>query len=427
MNIKCSTKTLQSAVQKAQYSALTTTSMPILTHLLLEAKDGKLYISSTDMDTSIKITADVEVVEEGITTVGAKVFFTVLQRIKTDEVVLETKTKGADNLVFTQLKAGKKIECKFPSFDAQTFPEFPKMETEYTVELSGKELKTVIKQLVHAGANDENNYALNGICFDFIEKELYLVATDKRRMAMNTIGLKDDVNAQLIISKRHIQIIQQFLTDGDVEVLFSDNLIKFIVNENVLVTRLVDATYAKYNMATALFSLTDADKEQIKGLLDEVPKTKEAVLTESIKAVEEKIENADAEEKGSLSVFLNKLNTLQSTVNIDLDTKKLVDAITLVSSVAEKKEQQPMITFNLKENCLTLTSFSKDVGEIKDEIEVEYSGREITNKVVAEYVVDMSKNLLANKIQMTFIDDAKPIKITSDDGLFYVLMPQRNG
>jgi len=426
MNIKCSTKTLQAAVQKAQYNALTTTSMPILTHLLLEAKDGKLFISSTDMDTSIKITADVEVVEEGKTTVGAKVFFTVLQRIKTDEITLETKTKGADNLVFTQLKAGKKIECKFPSLDSKEFPEFPEMKTEHITKVSGKELRTIIKQLVHAGSNDENNYVLNSICFDFVGKELCLVATDKRRMAMNTIELKDNINSQIIVSKRHIQIIQQFLTDDDVEISFSDNLIKFVANDNVLVTRLVDSVYAKYRMATALFSLTDVDKEQIKGLLKEVPKTTEAIITESIKAVEEKIENAAADEKGTLSVFLNKLNTIQSIVDIDIDTKKFVDAITLVSSVAERKEQEPMIIFNLKENCLTLTSFSKNVGEIKDEIEVEYSGREITNKVVAEYVVDMSKNLLADKIQISFMDDAKPIKITSDDGLFYVLMPQRS-
>ena len=52
----------------------TKTTLPVLSNILLEASDGKLTLSGTDLDISVSVSIDAEIEAEGSVTVPAKKF-----------------------------------------------------------------------------------------------------------------------------------------------------------------------------------------------------------------------------------------------------------------------------------------------------------------------------------------------------------------
>ena len=56
-------------------------SLPILSNILIEAKDNTLTLSSTDMDISIIERIDCNVFEEGATTINSQILYDIVRKI----------------------------------------------------------------------------------------------------------------------------------------------------------------------------------------------------------------------------------------------------------------------------------------------------------------------------------------------------------
>ena len=60
-------------------------SLPILSNILIEAKQNKLTLSSTDMDISIIETIDCNVTEDGSTTINSQILYNEPQGLNTEK------------------------------------------------------------------------------------------------------------------------------------------------------------------------------------------------------------------------------------------------------------------------------------------------------------------------------------------------------
>ena len=56
-------------------------SLPILSNILIEAKDNALTLSSTDMDISIIESIDCNVFEDGATTINSQILYDIVRKI----------------------------------------------------------------------------------------------------------------------------------------------------------------------------------------------------------------------------------------------------------------------------------------------------------------------------------------------------------
>ena len=63
------------ALQKVQSIVGQRTTLPILSNVLLEAEDGKLTLTTTDMEVSVRTSLDADISESGSTTLPARRFF----------------------------------------------------------------------------------------------------------------------------------------------------------------------------------------------------------------------------------------------------------------------------------------------------------------------------------------------------------------
>src|SRR5258708_5918181 len=90
MKISILTDNLQKKLSLINH-AVTNKQLPILSHILLETKDGGVYISATDLEIGIESTIPAEIEDEGSTMIPAKVFNELINSLPQEKITLETK------------------------------------------------------------------------------------------------------------------------------------------------------------------------------------------------------------------------------------------------------------------------------------------------------------------------------------------------
>src|SRR6266581_4329950 len=82
---------LQKKLSFVFHAISTRSQLPVLLHVLLETKEGKLYLSATDLEIGIETSLPATIEEEGGITVPAKLFLEIVNSLPTDKVILQTK------------------------------------------------------------------------------------------------------------------------------------------------------------------------------------------------------------------------------------------------------------------------------------------------------------------------------------------------
>ena len=75
------------------------TTIPVLSHLLLTAKDGRLHVAATDLDVSLVTSTVAQVKSEGALAVQARKLLEIVRALVDDEVRLKDAAAAADVLV----------------------------------------------------------------------------------------------------------------------------------------------------------------------------------------------------------------------------------------------------------------------------------------------------------------------------------------
>jgi len=362
MKFECSTSLLRDAVQMLQPVCPIRTTLPVLANLLVKAEEGKLTLSATDLDISLKTQIAADVVLEGETTIPVRFFLDALRKIRTETILISTD----ENNVST-LKAGKKVECSLRGLAPNDFPKFPKIETENSIEFNAKDFAKMIKYTSYAISKDENRHVLNGICLSFGE-QFDVVATDGRRLAKySETSIKKEESSQLIIPTKSVSIIQQVLgVEGTVEIRYTQGQVEINYNQTVLVTRLVDGHYPNYTQV--------------------IPKS--CLYTIEI----------------NKSTFLNAVN---------------------LAAVVTEKTKQSVIRLTFTENQLNIGANTAEIGEVSDDIEIKYSGEKIELAFNPEYLTDVCQAIEADNIIMEISNSTSPAVIRSGENFICVVMPLR--
>lgn len=362
MKFECSTSILRDAVQMLQPVCPMRTTLPVLANLLVKAEEGKLILSATDLDISLKTQIQADVAKEGETTIPVRFFLDALRRIKSENILVSTD----ENNVST-LKAGKKVECSLRGLAPNDFPKFPEIETESAAEFAAKDFSKMLKYTSYAISKDENRHVLNGICLSFGD-QFDVVATDGRRLAkFSDPSIKKDESAQLIIPTKSVSIIQQILgQEGTVEVRYTQSQVEINYNQTVLVTRLVDGHYPNYSQV--------------------IPKS------------------------------------CQHAIEINRNT--FLNAVNLATVVTEKTKQS-VIRLTFTENQLNISANTAEIGEVTDDIEIKYSGEKVELAFNPEYLTDVCQCIDIDNIIMEISNSTSPAVIRAGDNFLCVVMPLR--
>lgn len=348
--------------------------LPILSNIILEAKDDKLILSSTNLDIYCSDKIKAEVLQSGEVSVSAVTFFEIIKRLPSGSEVLMIMEEGENEI---RLTCGRS-KFNLSTLKTDDFPIISDSDLSTNFVLSADELIRIIDKTKFAVSNEETRYYLNGIFLHKAERNsiqfLRAVATDGHRLAQYDIPLPqgaEDITG-IIIPKKTIYELRKVLDDanGDVSVSLNENKIKFSFKDLKVVSKVIDGTFPDYT-----------------------------------------------------KVIPQKNDKNFKTNNSDL--KNAIDRVSAVAANEESKSKA--IKFCIENNSLSLSVESQSKGSANEMIDVNYSGDKVDIGFNSKYIIDICNEVDGDEISISLSDSISPAIILdkTDENLFFVLMPMR--
>ena len=236
---------LLQALQLVSNAVPSRTTLPVLSNILVEATDGSLQLTATDLDLSITTKAMADVKADGALTVPAKKLLELARKLPKEDLKLEAK----DLTLNVVSKTGR---FKFLCIRPEEFPARPNVTPDVHLTIEAKAFERLVRRTIYAVSTDETRPALNGALFQMSEGEIRLVATDGHRLARATLkhpaATKGALKGDVILPLKAMNHLLRLLADcGDtVTVELSKTHIRFVLGKTTLTTKLIEGPFPNY-------------------------------------------------------------------------------------------------------------------------------------------------------------------------------------
>jgi DNA polymerase-3 subunit beta len=362
MKLSVSKEKLLQGLQTVQNVVSTRTTLPILSNVLLEAADGQLRLTTTDLDVGIRGGIEAAIEKPGAATLPARRLFTIVRELPSAEILLEVDSKSV-----ASIRCGPSF-FKILGLPQEEFPPLPNFEGAKTFTLRQKDLKDGLRKTAYAISTDETRYVLNGILFSFKDNKLTLVATDGRRLALVDIELEFPRSHELDLilpTKAVTELARLVSEEGDVKMSVSENQVAFEVGGTLLVSKLIEGNYPNYRQVIP-------------------PEAKE---------------------------------------RITLERESFLNTVHRVSLLSSEKSNSVKLVFS--KNNIDIIANTPEVGEARESLPVAYKGREFSVAFNPEFLMAPLRNLPNEEVFLDLIDEMSPGVIKVQSPFLYVLMPMR--
>ena len=339
--------------------------IPILSNTVIEALDGHIAFTATDMEIDIVEKIQSSTISNGKLTVSAHTLYDIVRKLPDGSEIIVSANEN--NLI---LSCGKS-EFMLPTLPFDDYPIMTDISGGKSFSISSVDLQNLIDNTKFAISLEETRYYLNGIFLHQNDNLLRAVATDGHRLAQAEINLPTGAEGMpsIIIPRKTVGELRKLLddTEADIPITVSSNKIKFSINNCTLTSKLIDGSFPDYQRV--------------------IPKG--------------------------------------NTKNLVISTKEFKEAVDRVSTISIEKSRA--VKLSLSKNNLILKVYSHDSGNASEEMEVsfEYDSMEIGFN--SKYLLDIALQIQGKDIQFSLSDSSSPALITDpeQEGIIFVLMPMR--
>ncbi|MBK5912136.1 DNA polymerase III subunit beta [Rhodothalassium salexigens] len=344
--------------------------IPILSNVLLDAGDGRLSLTATDLDLAIVEATEAHGIEPGATTVPAHTLYDIVRKLP-DGAEVSLSLDDNQRLTIEAGRSSFKLAC-LPRDD---FPSMTDGELPHNFALPAVELKRLIDKTRFAISTEETRYYLNGIYLHVAQGSdgpvLRAVATDGHRLAQADTVVPDGAAEMpgVIVPRKTVGEIRKLIDEfeGDVAVALSDTKIRFGFGQAVVTSKLIDGTFPDYSRV--------------------IPKGNEKELS--------------------------------------LDCRAFANAVDRVSTISTDKSRA--VKLSLGDDSITLSVTSPENGTATEELAAAYQAEAMDIGFNSRYLLDILGQVEGDTVAARLASPDAPTVVTdeADQAALYVLMPMR--
>ena len=246
MKVSTQREELFAQLQSVSRVASTRSTIQALSGVQLLAGSSGCELRATDMDVSLRVPLEAEVVREGVVVLPARLFLDVVRSLPDSTVSLELRTAEQD----VELVSGT---AKFfiRTLRAEDFPPFPEPESDSTASLPVTVFVETALKVAGSASRDETRPVLTGILVSASERELRMVATDSYRLSVKETQLEQPLAAgfEVNVPARALQELARVAattSGGELSVSVLSNQIVIQLDGLVLSSRLIDGQFPNY-------------------------------------------------------------------------------------------------------------------------------------------------------------------------------------
>ena len=363
MKVIVEQKDLANCINIVQKGISAKSTLPILSGILLEVRNGKLILTGTDLEIGIESSIDCQVIEEGSIVITSRIFGDMIRKLPNLPVEIEVKE---DNNVSINCGNSK---FKIIGQPALEYPQLPELIDEISFNIPKDLLKNMIKQVIFATAQDETRPVLTGALLEVNNNNATLVALDGYRLAVKKISIDCPNEVKVVIPSKTLNELSKILEDddSDVTIMFTNSHIIFDLGDTVLLSRLIEGQFLNY-----------------KDIIRNEYKSKIKVKT---KDIQQSIERA---------------------------------------SLLAREGKNNLVKLDISDDNLIISSNS-EIGNIHEEVNIELEGGDIQIAFNSKYILDGIRVLECEDIEMHFVSNISPciIKPLEDESYTYLILPVR--
>ena len=315
----------------------TRTTLPILSCVLIEAKNNKLTTKTTNLEQTMIVEVEGKIINEGSAAIPIGKFIEIVSALKETTVEVETKEQekeiNSDNGIY-----------KITGKDVAEYPDLPQTKPLQTLSFSNEEFLSIIKSTTYAVSKDDIKPALCGVYLKVENQEATAVATDGHRLVKYNTKLKakQETTTSIIVPAKFFNITKTKLEgEGEVKINISENHLDVEQNNNKLITRIIKESFPDFN-----------------------------------------------------SVIPEELN-----IKAKINTEKTIKGIKRVAIFSNKTTKQVFMEFD--KNELTISTEDKETrSSAKEHLECEYNNEKITIAYNAQYLKEVIQHIDSQEVEV---------------------------
>lgn len=346
------------------------TTIPILSNYLFEAADGKLSLTATDLDLSLRTSCVAKVKKEGSCTIPARKLYDYVKLLPDADITIKLLENH-----WVSIRCGRS-NTKMVGMAKSNFPSLPVFPTAAVVKIPSQVLRGLIARTGFAISNEESRYTLNGAQMLLKTESIIMVATDGHRLAhCERNGEKfEGVSGEMktLVPKKAMDELKILLDSTDaetVEFAKDESTLFFRIGSRLLTSRQLTGQFPNF----------------------------EAVLPKDN----------------------NKIITLNSD--------ELNAAIQRVAQFADERSRA--VRLKLEKDEVKISASSTEAGESEDSIEAPYGGDPLTIGFNAVYLLDFLKSVGTAEVRLELKDAQSAGQLRPAEGddykYRYIVMPMR--
>ncbi|PLX96378.1 MAG: DNA polymerase III subunit beta [Desulfuromonas sp.] len=346
--------------------------IPILSNVLIETEDeNKLSLIATDLEVGMKVVIDAEIITPGKITISAKKLFEIIRELPEQPININVRENS-----WVEIKCGKAV-FNIVGLAAEEYPYFPNLQDIDYFNVDSEIIKKMIEKTSFSMSNDEKKYNLNGLYLVKLNIDgsnyIRFVATDAHRLALIQEEIEipniDNLSKGVILPRKGVIEFKKLSEDGDsqLNIGFSENNVIVNKENSTIIMRLVDGDFPDYERV--------------------IPLNNQSI----------------------------------AVANVD----KLLHALKRISTLSSEKTRG--IKIELSNGKLEISSSNPELGEAREDLEVEYTGDKIEIGFNSKYLMDILTAQDHDFIEFILKDNISSGMVRPENSNNYtcVLMPMR--
>ena len=364
MKLTCAKDELADKLQVAGRGVSTRTTVQILAGILLNAADGRLSLSATDMEISLRVSLEAQVEDEGSVVVPGRLLVDIVRLLPAGEVTISHRAEEG----VVELMCGS-ASYRLNTYAAEDFPRLPEIEDASAFTVEKEAFVETIARVSRSASRDESRPVLTGVLVRFEGDKLVMAATDSYRLSVKETSLSDSPGRDIeaIVPARALgELARVAQGEGEtIQVGVQENQVVFGVDDVWLTARRIDGQFPNYKQ----------------------------LLPESFEA------------------------------EVTMPREEFLDVVRRTSVLAQRKSP---LRLRFEDGELTVSAQTQDVGEAHESLPVSYSGEPLEIGFNAEFLRDGLESVNDESVRLKLISPLRPGLIHGEsDDFLYLIMPIR--
>jgi DNA polymerase III subunit beta len=359
----CQKDDLATSLAAVGRAASTKTTVPVLSNVLVQAEEGRVVLSATDMEISLRAPLAARV-DEGGAVVLPKLASDIVRSMAPGDVVLDHRP-GEGVVSVTAGLSSFTLNCH----QASDFPALPPDEGT-GVTLPAAVFATAADRVARAASRDDTRPVLTGVLVRVEPGSLTMVATDSYRLAVRTSVIEGGPSepVQALVPARALGEAQRAVAlagTSDLEAVLGESQGVFRAGEVRLTSRLIDGQFPDYRQL--------------------IPETFEHEL--------------------------------------ELDRAELLGVLSRIGVLAQRNTP---VRLAFADGSLTVSAVSEQFGEGRESIPVPFAGDPVEIGFNVEFLRAGVESVEGEVLRLGIISPLRPGLLRGEDDSFrYLLMPIR--